>query len=128
MENIEGYKVKQYNGPVKRYCRMLNLKDDAELIRKYRHYHSREGIWKDVIEGIRSVGILEMEIYISGNHLFMIVETPEDFCWNEAMDRLGAMPRQREWEQFVSAFQDAGDKSDTPEKWVMMDRMFHLYE
>ena len=125
---IEGYKVKQYNEPVKRYCRMLDLKDDAELIRKYRYYHSEEGIWKEVIEGIRSVGILEMEIYIAGNHLFMIVETAQDFDWDAAMTKLGNMPEQQRWEQFVSAFQEAGDKSDTPEKWVMMDRMFHLYE
>ena len=125
---IEGYKVKQYNEPVKRYCRMLDLKDDAELIRKYRYYHSEEGVWKEVIEGIRSVGILEMEIYIAGNHLFMIVETAQDFDWDAAMTKLGNMPEQQRWEQFVSAFQEAGDKSDTPEKWVMMDRMFHLYE
>ncbi len=124
----EGYKVKQYGCPVKRYCRMLDLKDDAELIRKYRYYHSEEGIWKEVIEGIRSAGILEMEIYIAGNRLFMIVETPQDFNWDEAMERLSNMPEQKKWEQFVSAFQNAGDKSDTPEKWVMMDRMFHLYE
>ena len=125
---IEGYKVKQYNEPVKRYCRMLDLKDDAELIRKYRYYHSEEGVWKEVIEGIRSVGILEMEIYIAGNHLFMIVETAQDFDWDAAMTKLGNMPEQQRWEQFVSAFQETGDKSDTPEKWVMMDRMFHLYE
>lgn len=124
----EGYKVKQYGMQVKRYCRMLDLKDDAELIRKYRHYHSREGIWKEVIQGIRSVGILEMEIYIAGNHLFMVVETPADFNWDEAMQRLGSMPEQKRWEEFVSAFQNAGGKDDSPEKWVMMERMFHLYE
>ena len=36
MENKkQGYKVRKYQGPVKRYCQMLNLKNDAALIAEY---------------------------------------------------------------------------------------------
>ena len=29
---ISGYRVRQYDGPVKRYCRTLELRDNPELI------------------------------------------------------------------------------------------------
>ena len=124
----EGYKVKEYGRPVKRYCQTMELKNDAELIKKYRRAHDEAHFWREINEGIRSVGILEMELYISGNRLMMIVETPLDFDWDAAMARLATLPRQQEWEDFVSVFQQckAGDTAD--DKWKMMERMFHLYE
>ena len=53
--------------------------------------------WREIRDGIRAVGILEMEIYILDTSLFMIVETPLDFDWDEAMARLATLPRQAEW-------------------------------
>ncbi|MCR5181219.1 MAG: L-rhamnose mutarotase [Bacteroidaceae bacterium] len=123
----EGYPVREYQGPVKRYCQMLDLKDDPALIQQYRHYHSPEGCWPEILEGIRQVGILEMEIYIRDNHLFMIVETPLDFDWDTAMSRLSTLPRQAEWEAFVALFQKCAEGATSDEKWQMMDRMFYLY-
>ena len=82
MENKkQGYKVRKYQGPVKRYCQMLNLKNDAALIAEYRKRHSEGKVWPETLAAIREVGILEMEIYILGTTLFMIVETPLDFDW-----------------------------------------------
>ncbi len=124
----EGYKVKEYKGPVKRFCQTLDLKDDPELIARYRRCHSREESWPEIREGIREVGILEMEIYILGNRLFMIVETPLDFNWDEAMSRLATLPRQAEWEDFVAIFQACKPGSTSDQKWQMMERMFYLYD
>ena len=72
-EKKQGYRVQEYHGPVKRYCQTLQLKDDPELIAEYRRRHSEGVAWKEIREGIREVGILEMEIYILGTTLFMIV-------------------------------------------------------
>ena len=123
----EGFRVKEYHGPVKRYCQTMELRDDSELIKKYRQAHSREHFWPEIEEGIKSVGILEMEIYILGNRLFMIVETPLDFDWDSAMARLATLHRQQEWETFVAAFQQCAADATSDEKWQMMDRMFYLY-
>ena len=90
-----GYEMKRYGYPVKRYCQTMDLKDDPELIAKYRECHSKEKSWREIREGIRSVGILEMEIYICGNRLFMIVETPIDFDWESAMAKLATFPDSR---------------------------------
>lgn len=123
----EGFKVKEYGMPVKRYCQTMDLKNDPELIEKYRKAHSKAEFWKEIREGITSVGILEMEIYIIGNRLFMIVETPLDFDWDCAMAKLATLPRQQEWENFVAVFQNCKDGSTSDEKWQMMERMFYLY-
>ena len=77
-----GYKSKHYDFPTKRYCQTLDLKDDPELIKEYKKRHGQECYWPEIGEGIKSVGILEMEIYLCGNRLFMIVETPLDFDWD----------------------------------------------
>ncbi len=124
----EGYRVKQYQTQVKRYCQTLDLRENPELIAEYRRRHSREEVWQEILDGIREVGILEMDIYISGTRLVMIVETPMDFNWDEAMERLSKLPRQEEWEEYMSAFQQAKSGMTSNEKWRMMERMFHLYE
>lgn len=125
--NMEGYKVKRYNQEVKRYCQTMDLRNDPELIARYRQAHDSEHAWKEILEGIRSVGILEMEIYIHDSRLVMIVETPLDFDWDSAMARLSTLPRQQEWEDYMALFQQcqAGESSD--QKWKMMERMFYLY-
>jgi L-rhamnose mutarotase len=123
----EGYSVKEYKRPVKRYCQTLDLKDKPELIAEYRRRHSEGEAWSEILWGIREVGILEMEIYILGTRLFMIVETPVDFEWDEAMARLATLPRQAEWEDYMAEFQLVKAGMASAEKWQLMERMFHLY-
>ena len=127
MNKTEGYKVQEYHGPVKRYCQTMDLQDNPELIRKYVQAHDAEHNWAEIRQGIREVGILEMEIYILGNRLFMIVETPLDFDWDSAMARLATLPRQQEWEAFVAQFQQCDKNATSDQKWHMMERMFYLY-
>ena len=127
MEPLWGYRVKEYNGAVKRYCQTLDLKGNPELIAEYRRRHSEGEAWQEIIDGIREVGILEMEIYLLDNRLFMIVETPVDFEWETAMARLATLPRQQEWEDYMSVFQKAAPGSSSSEKWRLMERIFHLY-
>lgn len=126
-ENI-GFRVQEYNGPVKRFCQTLDLKDNPELIAEYRRRHSEGEAWKEIIDGIREVGILEMEIYQLGTRLFMIVETPLDFDWDKSMARLATLPRQQEWENYVAEFQEAAPGASSDEKWSMMERIFYLYK
>ena len=129
MENKkQGYKVRKYQGPVKRYCQMLNLKNDAALIAEYRKRHSEGKVWPETLAAIREVGILEMEIYILGTNLFMIVETPLDFDWDTAMaEWLRCLVRQN-GKSYMSVFQQAEPGASSAEKWQLMDRMFYLYE
>ena len=127
-ENTQtGYRQQQYSGPVKRYCQTLDLRDNPELIAEYRRRHSAVHVWPEILKGIREVGILEMEIYILGTRLVMIVETPADFDWETAMARLATLPRQAEWEDYMAEFQLVRAGMTSAEKWQPMERMFHLY-
>ena len=123
-----GYPQKVFGQQVKRFCQTMDLKDDPTLIARYVEAHSRLKSWPEIREGIRAVGILEMEIYILGNRLFMIVETPLDFEWSTAMKKLATLPRQAEWEDYVAMFQACEKGSTSDQKWQLMDRMFYLYE
>lgn len=119
-----GYPVKNFPMPTKRYCQTLDLKNDPALIAEYEKRHLE--IWPEIRKGLHSVGVLEMEIYRLDNRLFMIVETPADFDWEEAFTRLATLPRQQEWEDYMSLFQEARPGASSQEKWKMMGRMFKL--
>ncbi len=107
---------------MKRYCQTLQLVDDQELIAKYIEVHSN--VWPEIIEGQREVGILDMQIYCRGNLLFMICDTVNDFDWQRDMERLSQLPRQIEWEAYVSQFQGCSADARSDEKWQMMERIF----
>lgn len=109
---------------MKRYCQTLKLRDDPELIAQYVKEHSQ--VWPEVKAGIREVGILDMQIYIHGNVLFMIVETVDDFDWEKDNARLATLPRQAEWEAYMSRFQQADISASSTEKWQLMERIFKL--
>lgn len=110
-----------------RIVQMLELEQNPKLIRQYRYFHSPEGIWPEILQGIKDSGILEMEIYLLEHYLCMIVDLPEHLSWEEAMERMAKAPRQTEWEAFVAQFQRAAANARSDEKWQRMERIFHLY-
>ena len=110
----------------KRFCKVLKLQNNKDLINKYIEVHKSENIWPEIPRGIREVGIIDMEIWLHGNQAFMIMDTIPDFDHDKAMKKLAGLPRQKEWEEFVSQFQQAGEKADTPEKWQPIERIFRL--
>ena len=128
MLGTEGYHVKEYGQPVKRYVQTMDLKDDPQLIAEYKRRHSQAEAWPEILAGIREVGILDMQIFILGTRLVMIVETPVDFEWDLAMARLATLPRQQEWEDYMAIFQQCAEGATSDEKWQVMERMFYLYE
>lgn len=124
---MNGYSQKDFGQRTKRYVQTLELKNKPELIAKYKQLHDKEHFWQEIHAGIKSVGILEMEIYITGNKLVMIVDAPLDFNWDESMARLATLPRQQEWEDVVAEYQQCADGATSDEKWQIMERMFYLY-
>ena len=124
---MEGYIQTISNGTLKRYVQFLEINNDPELIAQYRYWHSEAHHWQEIREGIKAVGILEMEIYMLGNQLVMIVDAPVDFNWDEAMNRLATLPRQTEWEAFVTKFQGCSAEARSDEKWQPAERIFRLY-
>jgi L-rhamnose mutarotase len=122
------YYEKSNHRMFKRYCKSLELIDDPELIRAYKKVHAEGAAWPENTKGIREVGIIDMEIYISGTRLFMIMDTIPDFDHEKAMIELAKKPRQKEWESYVSKFQRSTAEATADDKWHLIERIFKLSE
>jgi L-rhamnose mutarotase len=122
------YKEKNTHPSFKRFCKSLELKNDPELIKAYKKVHADGAAWPEVIQGIRAVGIIDMEIYIAGTRLFMIMDTVPEFDHEKAMTELAQKPRQQEWEAYVSSFQQSSKEATADEKWQLIERIFKLPE
>jgi L-rhamnose mutarotase len=110
----------------KRYCKTLELENDPALIEAYKKVHAPGAAWPEISQGMREVGITDMEIYILGNRLFMIMETVADFDHDSAMNELGHKPGQQEWEAYVSQFQKTTSDATAADKWQLMERIYKM--
>lgn len=109
-----------------RYCKALELNDNPELIAAYRRAHASGMVWPEILKGMREVGILDMEIYIKGRQLFMIMDTVPHFDHEKAMAELARKPRQSEWEAYMAQFQNTSANATADEKWQLIERIFKL--
>ena len=108
----------------KRYCLALDLKDDPKLIAEYRKYH--EKIWPEITRSIRDSGIEDLEIYLLGTRLFMIMEVNESFSFDANAKADAANPKVQEWEKLMWRFQKPLPQARPGEKWLLMERIFKL--
>lgn len=121
----KGY-IKSAVGETKRFCQFLKL--NPETLEQYKYWHNSKNIWKEIPQGIRKAGILDMEIYILDDNAVMVLTTPLDFDWDTAFGNLATYERQAEWEDFVGQFQHSGNGKRSDEKWQLMERIFSLTE
>jgi L-rhamnose mutarotase len=108
----------------KRYCLTLDLKDDPALIAEYKRYHQK--IWPEITQSIKSAGIENLEIYLLGTRMFMILEAGPDFSFEAKGKADRANPRVQEWEELMWKFQKPLPQAGPGEKWLLMERIFKL--
>jgi L-rhamnose mutarotase len=107
-----------------RYCLALDLRDDPALIAEYERHH--RSVWPEIERSIRESGIERLEIYRTGNRLFMIIEAGERFSFETKGAADAANPKVQEWETLMWAFQQPLPWAQPGEKWVLMDRIYSL--
>ena len=107
-----------------RYCLTLDLKDDPLLIAEYKKYH--QNVWPEIKQSIKNAGIEEMEIYLIGNRMFMIIEANEHFSFEEKARMDLNNTKVQEWEKLMWEFQQATPWASSGEKWTQMERVFKL--
>jgi L-rhamnose mutarotase len=110
----------------KRYCETLQLENDATLIKEYKRLHAMGNTWPEITQGMKEVGIIDMEIYLDGTTLFMIMDTMQNFDHDKAMTKLAMLPRQSEWEATVSKYQKTSVSSSAKDKWKLIERIYKL--
>ena len=108
----------------RRYCLTLDLRDDPALIVEYRKYH--EMIWPEITKSIKDLGIEDMEIYLLGTRMFMIMEVNDDFSFEAKANADQGNPKVQEWEKLMSKFQQSLPDARPGEKWIKMERIFKL--
>ena len=111
-----------------RYCLATDLKDSPELIAEYKRYHQPGNGYPAVAKSIRDAGIVEMEIYLIENRLFMIIEADENFDPNKKAEADAQNPEVQKWETLMWQFQQPLPSAKEGEKWLPMEQIFKLTE
>ena len=109
---------------MKRYCLALDLKDNQELIAEYEKYH--KNVWPEIIKSIKDSGIEVLNIYRTGNRMFMIIEANDSFSFEQKGKMDASNPKVQEWEKLMWKFQQALPWAKMGEKWILMDKIFEL--
>lgn len=110
----------------KRYCFACDLKDNPDLIKLYKEYHAPGNTWPAITQSIKDAGITDMEIYLIGNRMFMIMEVDETYSAERKAKMDAANRKVQEWEQLMWDFQQALPWAKNGEKWMELERIFKL--
>lgn len=108
----------------RRVCLTLDLRNDPALISEYRRYH--EKIWPEITASIRDSGIEDMQIYLRGTRMFMIMEVNEKFSFEAKARADRANPKVQQWEELMWKFQQALPDAEPGEKWLPLELIFQL--
>ena len=110
----------------KRLCFACDLVDNPELIKLYKQYHSEGNTWTEITKSIKDAGIIDMEIYILANRLFMIMEVDETYSPERKQKMDTDNPKVQEWEELMWKFQQAPPGAKEGEKWLPMEQIYKL--
>lgn len=110
----------------KKICYSCDLVDNPELIEEYKKYHSKENTWTEVTNSIRDSGIINMEIYLLANRLFMIMEVDENYTAERKQKMDAANTKVQEWENLMWKYQQAPPGAKEGEKWLPMEQIYKL--
>ncbi|QXP51992.1 L-rhamnose mutarotase [Cellulophaga sp. HaHa_2_1] len=111
---------------IKRYCYSCDLKDDSKLIAEYKAYHAEGKAWPEITNSIKDAGIVDMQIYLTGNRMFMIMEVNETFNPDKKAALDAQNPKVQEWENLMWDYQQELPWAEKGEKWIALDKIFQL--
>lgn len=109
-----------------RHCFTLDLKDDPDLIAEYRRHH--QNVWPEILESLRGSGIEELQIYLLGARMFMIMDVNSSFSLSAKAEADRNDPKVCEWEKLMWKYQQALPQAKPGEKWLLMEQVFSLRE
>lgn len=107
--------------PFKRFVWTLLL--ESNLIEEYKQVHALGMAWPEITANMKSVGVKDMEIYLSGAQAFLIMDTVPDFDLEEVGPKWQKLPREEEWQTYVAQFQRTDPDSSIQEKWKDMGQL-----
>jgi L-rhamnose mutarotase len=106
-----------------------DLEDDPTIIERYIDYHK---VGKKEAEGIpqriRDAGVDQMDIFITGNRLIMVVTVNDTYDEVKKAERDASDPVTIRWEALVGGLQRALPWAKEGVKWTRADRIYRLTE
>ena len=124
---------------MKRYCLACDLKDQQGLIEQYKAWHAKGKAWPEITESIKDEGIMDMEIYLTGNRLFMeiyltgnrlfmVIEVEDGFDFQRKAENDAKNAKVQQWEKLMEQFQQPLPWAGEHEKWLLTERIYKLGE
>ena len=108
-----------------RHVFTLNLKDDPAVVDAYVRHH--RDVWSEVQASLLRVGVQQMDIYLLGRRLVMVVEMREGIDDRAAFkSHASSSARVAEWERLMKALQEPAPGARPGEWWAAMEPVFHL--
>ncbi len=111
---------------MKTYCLTLDLHDDPQLVAEYKRYHLPENIWPEVVRNIKASGVISEQIYLLGTRLVMILNTTDEFSWEQKASVDRDDPDMQEWERLMWKYQKPLPCARPGEKWLQMEKIFEV--
>lgn len=109
---------------MQKFCLALDLIDNETLISEYEHHHAKGNAWPEVTQHDLDAGITNIEIYRTGNRMFMILETDDAFTFEKKALFDATNPKIAEWEKLMWKFQLPLPWAKEGEKWILMKKIF----
>jgi L-rhamnose mutarotase len=111
-------------GMITRSVLAVDLKDDPSIIERYKMHHRQ--VWPEVLASLRRAGIVNMDIYILGRRLVMIVDTAGQDYQRCFAAHASSHPRVVEWEALMRSLQQPPPGATSGEWWTLMEPVFSL--
>jgi L-rhamnose mutarotase len=110
-----------------RHVLAVDLKDDPGIVEAYTAHHRR--VWPEVVSSLRLAGLADLQIYILGRRLVMLVDLQDGVDVQRAFAaHVASDPRVAEWEALMKSMQQPPPGSAAGEWWAVMQPVFHLHE
>ena len=110
----------------RRLCFSCDLRDNPKLIEEYKQYHAKGNAWPEITKSIKDGGIIDLQIYLTGNRMFMIMDVDKTFDPIKKAKEDAHNPKVQEWEELMWNYQQALPWAKKGEKWVPMEQVFQL--
>ena len=112
---------------MKVFALTINLKNDEEIIERYKEYHRNP--FPEVVEQISRSGVLDLKIFLRDRRMFMYMTTKDDYDPSKKVKGdLGNHPKVEEWNRLMNSFQEPAAEAGEGEWWASMDQVFDLAE
>jgi L-rhamnose mutarotase len=102
----------------------VDLKDDPAVVAAYVDHHQRA--WPEVIASLRGVGIRQLDIYLLGLRLVMIVETDGRDLREAFAAHMAVGGRVARWEALMKSMQQPPPGAEPGDWWTHMRPVFRL--